>query len=100
VPLPAGAHDVGHILTDAIGAGSGPPTVDIERIGLHNGDVVLLCTDGLNAAVDDSSIADLLVHPRSLDDQCVQLVDLAFSRGADDDVTVILARYQIPASAP
>ena len=96
VPLPAGAHDLGHILTDAIGAGNGPPTVDVERFRLRDGDMILLCTDGLTAVVDDESIADLLAHPRSLDDQCRQLVDLAFSRGTDDDATVILAKYQIP----
>lgn len=96
VPLPAGANDLGQILTDAIGAGSGPPAVDIERIALCDGDIILLCTDGLTSAVDDEEIADILTHPRTLNDTCRRLVDVAVANGSLDDITALLARYKVP----
>lgn len=96
VALPHGANDLGQILTDAIGAGSNAPAVDVERISLADGDVVMLCTDGLTQVVDDDEIAEALVPPRSLDDTARQLTDLAVRRGSNDDVTVVLARYRIP----
>ena len=45
------------------------------------------------------TIADLVSHPRGLQDQCRQLVDLAATNGAEDDLTVVAARYHIPQQA-
>ena len=72
---------------------------DIERIRLSDNDLVLLCTSGLTRVLDDETLADLLSHPRGLEDQCRQLIDLAASRGSEDDVTAVAARYHIPAPA-
>jgi protein phosphatase len=77
----------------------GVPVVDIERFPLDDNDLILLCTNGLARAVDEDAIADLLSHPRGLQDQCRQLVDLAASNGAEDDITVVAARYHIPEQA-
>ena len=90
------AQDGGHILTDAVGAGGGPPLVDVEQFRLANGDAVLLCTNGLTDAVDEGEIADDLARPRRAAEQCAMLTDLARERGNEDDVTVVLAQYQIP----
>ena len=98
VPVPSSTHDLRSILTDAIGAGDGPPAVEVERLGLLDNDVILLCTDGLTSALDDHALADVLAQPRSLDDQCRALVDLAFARGSTDDATAVMARYRIPAA--
>ncbi len=73
---------------------SGIPVVDVERIGLSDQDIVLLCTSGVVQAVDDDAIADLLSQPRSLDDQCRQLVEFAQALGSEEDVTVIAAKYR------
>jgi protein phosphatase len=97
VPLPPGATDLGKILTDAIGAGSGPPAVDVERLSLCDGDLVLLCTDGLTNALDDDHIAEVLMLPRAPKEQCERLVDLAVHHGSTDDITALVARYRIPA---
>jgi protein phosphatase len=97
VPLPNGAHDLGQILTDAIGAGDGPPAVDVERIALCDRDVILVCTDGLTDVASDDEIADVLAVPRSLNDQCRILAELAVRHGSQDDITTVLAKYRIPA---
>ena len=77
----------------------GVPVVDVERFPLDDNDLILLCTNGVTRALDDDTMADLLSHPRGLQDQCRQLVDLAASNGAEDDLTVVAARYHIPEPA-
>jgi PPM family protein phosphatase len=75
-------------------SGPGGPVIDIERTSLYDGDRVLVCTNGLTDAVDDEKIATLIAADQSPDEQCQALIDQAF--GADDDVTVLVARYHIP----
>lgn len=90
--------DLSHILTDAIGAGRGAPEVEVEQFRLVDGDAVLLCTNGLTDAVEESQIADLLAARRRPADQCAALIDLANEQLGADNVTVVLAQYQVPAS--
>lgn len=97
VPVEPVAQDLKHILTDALGGAGRTPEVDIERLKLWDNDCILLCTDGLTDVVDDEAIADALALPRQLDEQCQALTDLAVARRGNDDVTVLLANYRIPA---
>jgi len=92
------AQDLSHILTDAIGAGGGSPDVQVEQFRLGDGDCVLLCTNGLTDAVEESQIADILAARRRPADQCAALIDLANQQLGADNVTVVLAQYQVPAS--
>jgi len=72
------------------------PKIDIERLGLLDGDTVLMCTTGLTEVADDAAITSVLRAPNhSPDEQCRLLVDLAAANGAVDDVTVMVARYRI-----
>jgi len=90
------ATDMHHILTDALGAGTADPQIDIERFTLADGDRLLLCTNGLTDVVGDQAIAEVLSSPRALQDQCDTLTVLAQEGGTVDDVTAVLARYRIP----
>jgi serine/threonine protein phosphatase PrpC len=92
------AQDAGHVLTDAVGAGGGPPLVDVEQFRLLNGDIVLLCTNGLTDVVDDDHIADVLALRRQPADSCALLTDLAVREGGKDNTTVVIAQYQVPPS--
>ena len=85
-----------HMLNDALGGGRGTPAVDVERVHLLDNDTILLCTDGLTSVLDEDRIAERLAHPRTLNDLCQELVDLAVSRGGGD-ATAVLAKYRIPA---
>jgi protein phosphatase len=91
------ASDLHHILTDALGAGTVDPRIDVERFTLVHDDFVLVCTNGLTDALSDRQIADIVCSARSLDEKAAALVDTAIQRGANDDTTVVLAHYQIPA---
>ena len=80
-------------IAGSTGAG---PRIDVEHCGLHDGDTVLVCTDGLTDNIDEGSIANVLALQITPDDQCRTLVGLAVEAGADDDVTALIARYRIP----
>jgi PPM family protein phosphatase len=45
-----------HILTDAIGVGTGKINVKVRHLPLLNEDRLLLCTDGLTEMVDEEEI--------------------------------------------
>ncbi len=72
--------------------------MQVEQFRLMNGDCVLLCTNELTDVVDDHRIADVLALRRRPVEQCAILTDLANQQGGEDDVTVVLAQYEVPAS--
>jgi protein phosphatase len=94
------AQDLGHILTDAVGARGEHPMVEVDRFRLINGDCVLLCTNGLTDMVSDDQIAEVLALRRSAGEQCAILTDLANDAGGTDNITVVLAQYLIPLTVP
>ena len=85
-----------HVLTNCLGGPSPGVEVDFSQHHLDDGDLLLLCTDGLTDMVTDDEIrAILAAHPRP-DDTCRALVDLALEHGGKDNVTVIVGRYEFP----
>jgi protein phosphatase len=89
-------HRTRHMLTKVVGMGRGELEADIEYMQLMDGDRLLLCTDGLTEMVPDNQIADVLRKFRTSDAACHALVKLALDAGGTDNVTVVLARYDIP----
>jgi protein phosphatase len=92
-------HRLRHVLTRALGASTEETEADIERIGLADGDRILLCTDGLTEMVNDATIALLLRGAGTSQEACQTLVEAALERGGKDNVTVVLARYYFPQQA-
>ncbi len=70
-------------------------TVQIDMVKLDplEGDLFLLCSDGLSGMVPDSQIQKVLLQTAELQTSCEQLIDLANSAGGNDNVTCVLARY-------
>jgi PPM family protein phosphatase len=96
IDVAAGARDAHHIVTHSLGwPGSGARRLDVERCGLMDGDVVLVCTNGLTDVADDEQIANALRLHNTADAQCQALVELADNSGRNDDVTALVARYRI-----
>ena len=96
VDLTAAASDLHHVLTDALGAGTVDPQIDVERLTLDDRDLVLLCTNGLSDALDDGEIAKILGSRQPVQEVCEALVSRAGEGDTEDDVTVVLARYHVP----
>ena len=63
---------------------------DIFRQPLFAGDNILLCSDGLSNLVEDQELLFEVVHGVNKRDCCGRLVQIAKSRGAPDNVTVLL----------
>ena len=77
-----------NVLSSAVG-GDLVPTVGI--VDLADGDVLLLCTDGLTKHVPDERIGQLLASG-SAESVAQSLVDAALQGGGSDNVTVIVAK--------
>lgn len=73
--------------------------MDTDRLQLEDGDRLLLCSDGLTDLVDDGAIAGILLQTTRSSDACERLVQRALDAGGPDNVTVIVAAYQIPEEA-
>jgi protein phosphatase len=98
VDMSGSVRDLHQIPTETLGgSGAGAPKIDIERVGLLDGDVILLCTNGLTAVANDVRIANALRAQSTPDGQCHALVDLATNSGGEDDATALVAHYHIPA---
>jgi serine/threonine protein phosphatase PrpC len=89
-------HPSRHVLTSALATRGAFVQVDLKRSRLEDGDQLLLCSDGLTEMVPDETIARILASGRKSADSCRQLVDFALEAGGKDNVTVVLARYEIP----
>jgi serine/threonine protein phosphatase PrpC len=86
------------LVTETLGGPrGGTAQIAVERVGLLDGDVVVLATQSLTELLDDAQIADVLRQVQDPEQQSRELVDLAIRGGAKDDVTVLVARYRIPA---
>ena len=85
-----------HILTNALGGSDRDVKVDIDLMKLEDGDRVLLCSDGLTEMVDDKTIAGLLAEVPDSHQACDVLVQRALDNGGRDNITVIVAGYQLP----
>lgn len=92
-PAELARHPLRNVITKAIGA-KDQIDIDVVEEGLHAGDTVLLCSDGLHAMIPDTAIAEILGAGGSLDDIAVKLVDAANEAGGKDNVTVVLARVE------
>jgi protein phosphatase len=83
-------------LTNYLGGQQGKVKADLRWLHLIDGDRLLLCTDGLSDMVDDRSIARILHERDRPGDAAQALLDEALEQGGKDNVTVIVARYEVP----
>jgi PPM family protein phosphatase len=66
--------------------------VDLNEVPLMEGDMVLLCSDGLTRELSDAQIAAVLGERRNPEAAAAELVELAKRAGGGDNVTVIVLR--------
>ena len=88
-----------HVLTNALGGSTEAPRVDVDLMRLADGDRLLLCSDGLTDMVNDGTITEILGDASGAQDACDRLVQRALDNGGRDNVTVIVACYQLPSES-
>ena len=91
----AAAHRLRHVLTQFIGGPETRCVPEVQQFRLADGDRLLLCSDGLIDMVDDATIEAALQRDAAADAISQSLVDLALEGGGRDNVTVIVAQYQV-----
>ena len=95
----ASVHPDRNVISQAIGTvGLDTVKVDVIEGQLHQGDQVLLCSDGLTGEVDDDKIAAILAAPGDETQKVESLIAAALNHGGSDNVTVILV--SAPDDAP
>ena len=94
-PDEAAHHRWRHVITSTVGGGSENVRVDVHKLHLEVGDVLLLCSDGLTEMLPSDQIAAVLKEIEDPTTACRRLIDLANAAGGRDNITVALARYEL-----
>lgn len=74
-------------------------TPETRREPLRDGDIFLLCSDGLTGPVDDDALAEI-VASRAPAFACRELIALANERGGPDNITAAVVRLSVAAGEP
>ena len=85
----ARVHPSRNIVTRAIGLDA-EMKVDTDQLSLQRGDLVLLCSDGLNSMIPDEDILKTL-QESSTDTVCANLIKAANDAGGHDNTSVVIA---------
>lgn len=90
-------HPYSNVITRCLGDMENRAIPDTRIFQLHNGDTILLCSDGLSGLCSDLQILDLLIKHRDNAEDCKnELISAALNEGGHDNVTVALCNIEIP----
>jgi len=85
-------HPLRNVITRALG-GALTVVPDASEVTLHQGDIFLLCSDGLTGMVPEDDILRLVLENEDdLEKACEALIDRANERGGYDNVTTVLVK--------
>jgi serine/threonine protein phosphatase PrpC len=85
----AAKSEMKNILTKALGI-SMDTEADLDELTMFDGDILLLCSDGLNTMVSDETILDIFSFANDPVAACDSLVDAANKNGGKDNITVVI----------
>jgi protein phosphatase len=88
----ARTHSLRHVVTRSVGSRD-HFKVEVQERTLEEGDLFLLCCDGLTDKVEDQELRQILLAGKNLESTCRSLVNAANEAGGDDNITVVLLRY-------
>jgi PPM family protein phosphatase len=89
----ASRHPYRHVVSNVLGGHEGGLLVEMHKLDLEPGDVVLLCSDGLTEMVPDARIAAILAEGPGPRRACERLVAEANERGGQDNITALVACF-------
>ncbi|NML32475.1 PP2C family protein-serine/threonine phosphatase [Paraburkholderia antibiotica] len=87
-------HPAQHMITRAVGA-TDLLELDDDAIEVTDGDVFLLCSDGLSNELSDDEIAGVLTSAQR-ENASGELVELALARGGRDNITAVVVEARDP----
>jgi serine/threonine protein phosphatase PrpC len=89
-PAEARKHPLRNVITRALGSRE-EVIVDVKEEKVQDGDIFVLCSDGLTGMVEDEEIETILQKSgRDVEKACGALIDAANQHGGEDNISVIL----------
>ncbi len=95
-PEEAKTHPDRHVLIKGLGMGRGLKP-DVSATPIVEGDLLLLCSDGLTKMLEDAEIAAILARAKNNPRRtCHDLIERALAKGGEDNVTAIVCAHTVP----
>lgn len=88
----ARCHPQRNIITRAVGTDS-KVKADVFEYDFSPGDILVMCSDGLSAMLDDKEIYDIVNNENTSKDTVKKLIEAAKDMGGIDNITVICIRF-------
>lgn len=85
-------HPRKNVLTRALGT-EADVTMDITTITFEEGDLLLLCSDGLSNKVSESELGVKLTEDTTLEQKATSLIELANHYGGEDNITLVIVEF-------
>lgn len=67
--------------------------MDIKTIIFEEGDILLLCSDGLSNKVNEKEMSTILKNEEPLDQKAGTLISLANENGGEDNITLVIVEF-------
>lgn len=67
--------------------------MDLKTITFEDGDMLLLCSDGLSNKLSGNEISDILSQPGALEAKADELIRQANQNGGEDNITIAIVEY-------
>jgi serine/threonine protein phosphatase PrpC len=78
-----------NILTKALGI-SAEMEADLSELTMLNGDILLLCTDGLSNMISDETMLEVILVAQKPEAICDLLINKAIEKGGKDNITAVI----------
>ena len=69
--------------------------VDIKTVSIDDGDMLLLCSDGLSNKVPEADIVQILTGAGALEEKAQALIELANGRGGEDNISLAVVDFSV-----
>jgi Serine/threonine protein phosphatase len=84
-------HPRAHVINNVVGFFGKVEPIDVFKITLHEGDTLLLCSDGLSDVLNDHDIHRIVISKGNGETAIQKLVEEA-KKNATDNITVVLIK--------
>ena len=82
-----------NVITRALGM-QDHVVVDLQHDDPRQGDIYVLCSDGLSGMVSDEDIREIVTATGDIREACNRLIQRANERGGEDNITAVLIRIE------
>lgn len=83
-----------HVLWNVIGGDGRSLKPQFSEHALQEGDLLVLCTDGLMRGLSDSELARIILEDRPLDAVVEEAIEVSGRRDGRDNITLVAVRFQ------